>query len=190
MPSNPADAKGLLKSAIRDDNPVVFIEHRGLYWSRGSVPDGDHLVPIGKASIVREGKDITIIALAKMLQPAVEAAQELATNGISVEVIDPRTLSPLDVDMIVSSVQKTSRLIIAHEAVEQGGVGAEIAARVQQEAFYYLDSPVVRVAAPFAPVPASPALEKCFVPGKRDIIRAAQRVLNREAQQVIGRSSE
>ena len=179
MPSNGADAKGLLKSAIRDDNPVVFIEHRGLYWSRGGVPDGDHLVPIGKASIVREGKDITIIALAKMLEPALEAARELATNGISVEVIDPRTLSPLDVDAIVSSVKKTSRLIIAHEAVGQGGVGAEIAARVQQEAFYYLDSPVVRVASPFAPVPASPALEKCFAPGKTEIILALQHAMNR-----------
>jgi acetoin:2,6-dichlorophenolindophenol oxidoreductase subunit beta len=179
MPSNPADAKGLLKSAIRDDNPVVFIEHRGLYWSRGGVPDGDHLVPIGKASLVREGNDVTIVALATMLQPAVEAAQELSTNGVSVEVIDPRSLSPLDVKTIAASVKKTSRLIIAHEAVEQGGIGAEIATRVQQEAFYHLDSPVARVAAPFAPVPASPTLEKCFVPGKAEIIRAAQRALDR-----------
>lgn len=178
MPSNCADAKGLLKSAIRDDNPAVFIEHRGLYWSRGDVPDGDYLVPIGKASIVREGKDITIVALAKMLEPAMQAAQELSTNGISVEVIDPRTLSPLDVDTIVSSVKKTSRLIIAHEAVEQGGVGAEIATRVQQEGFYFLDSPIIRVAAPFAPVPASSALERCFAPGKADIIRAVRHVFN------------
>ena len=178
MPSNPVDAKGLLKAAIRDDNPVVFIEHRGLYWTRGEVPEGEHLVPIGKAAVAREGEDLTIVATAKMLPIALEAAEELS-SGISVEVIDPRTLSPLDVETIVSSVKKTSRLIIVHEAVEQDGIGAEIVARVQQEAFYYLDCPITRVAAPFAPVPASPALEKCFVPGKTEIIRAVQHALNR-----------
>jgi len=178
MPSNPADAKGLLKAAIRDDNPVVFVEHRGLYWTRGQVPEGEHLVPIGKAAVAREGEDLTIVATAKMLPIALEAVEELS-SGISVEVIDPRTLSPLDLGTIVSSVKKTNRLIIAHEAVEQGGLGAEIATQVQREAFYYLDSPIVRVAAPFAPVPASPALEKSFVPGKTEIIRAVQRVLNR-----------
>jgi pyruvate dehydrogenase E1 component beta subunit len=114
-----------------------------------------------------------------MLPAALEAAEELSSSGISVEVIDPRTLSPLDVETIVRSVKKTSRLIIVHEAVEQDGIGAEIAARVQQEAFYYLDSPIARVAAPFAPVPASPALEKCFVPGKTEIILAVRRALNR-----------
>jgi pyruvate/2-oxoglutarate/acetoin dehydrogenase E1 component len=178
MPSNPSDAKGLLKAALRDDNPVVFIEHRGLYWTRGQVPEGEHLVPIGKAAVAREGEDLTIVATANMLPIALEAAEELS-SGISVEVIDPRTLSPLDVETIVSSVKKTSRLIMVHEAVEQDGIGAEIVARVQQEAFYYLDSPIARVAAPFAPVPASPALEKCFVPGKTEIIRAIQRSLNR-----------
>jgi pyruvate/2-oxoglutarate/acetoin dehydrogenase E1 component len=177
MPSNAADAKGLLKAAIRDDNPVVFIEHRGLYWTRGEVPEGEHLLPIGKAAVAREGEDLTIVATAKMLPIALEAAEELS-SGISVEVIDPRTLSPLDVETIGSSVKKTSRLIIVHEAVEQDGIGAEIVARVQQEAFYYLDSPITRLAAPFAPVPASPALEKCFVPGKTEIIRAVQRVVN------------
>ena len=178
MPSNPADAKGLLKAAIRDGNPVVFIEHRGLYWTRGEVPEGEHLVPIGKAAVAREGEDLTIVATAKMLPIALEAAEELS-SGISVEVIDPRTVSPLDVETIVSSVKKTSRLIIFHEAVEQDGIGAEIVARVQQEAFYYLDSPIVRVAAPFAPVPASPALEKSFVPGKTEIIGAVKRIMNR-----------
>jgi len=179
MPSNPADAKGLLKAAIRDDNPVVFIEHRGLYWSRGHVPEGDHLVPIGKAAVVREGDQLTIVATAKMLATTLEAAEELSSSGISAEVIDPRTLSPLDLGTITSSVRKTSRLMIVHEAVEQGGIGAEIAARVQQEAFYYLDSPITRVAEAFAPVPASPALEKSFVPTKTEIIRAVQRSLNR-----------
>jgi pyruvate/2-oxoglutarate/acetoin dehydrogenase E1 component len=179
MPSTPSDAKGLLKAAIRDDNPVVFIEHRGLYWTRSVVPDGEHLTPIGKAQVIRNGNDLTIVATAKILAAVLEAAEDLSSSDISVEVIDPRTLSPLDVNTIVSSVKKTSRLIIAHEAVEQGGIGAEIAARAQQEAFYYLDSPVARVAAPFAPVPASPALEKCFLPGKAEIIDAVQRALRR-----------
>jgi acetoin:2,6-dichlorophenolindophenol oxidoreductase subunit beta len=179
MPSNPADAKGLLKASIRDDNPVVFVEHRGLYWTRGEVPEGDHVVPIGKAAVARNGDDLTIVATAKMLPATLEAAEELSSSGISVEVIDPRTLSPLDVGTIVNSVKKTSRLILVHEAVEQGGIGAEIATRVQKETFYYLDSPVARVAAPFAPVPASPALENSFVPTKVEIIRAVQVALNR-----------
>jgi pyruvate dehydrogenase E1 component beta subunit len=179
MPGNPADAKGLLKAAIRDDNPVVFIEHRGLYWSRGPVPEGDNIVPIGKAAVVREGDQLTVVATAKMLAFALEAAEELSSSGISVEVIDPRTLSPLDVETIARSVQKTSRLVIVHEAVEQGGIGAEIAARIQQVAFYYLDSPITRVAAPFAPVPAGPTLEKCFVPDKDLIIRAAYQALGK-----------
>jgi acetoin:2,6-dichlorophenolindophenol oxidoreductase subunit beta len=179
MPSNPADAKALLKAAIRDDNPVVFVEHRALYWTRGEVPESDYVIPIGKAKVARDGDQLTIVATARMLGVALEAAEELSSSGISVEVIDPRTLSPLDIGTIVNSVKKTSRLIIVHEAVEQGGVGAEIAAKVQREAFYYLDTPIARVAAPFAPVPASPALEKCFVPGKAEIIYAAQRALNR-----------
>jgi acetoin:2,6-dichlorophenolindophenol oxidoreductase subunit beta len=179
MPSNPADAKALLKAAIRDDNPVVFVEHRALYWTRGEVPEGDRVIPIGKAEVARDGDQLTIVATAKMLAAALDAAEELASNGISVEVIDPRTLSPLDIGTIVNSVKKTSRLILVHEAVEQGGIGAEIATQVQKEAFYYLDSPVVRVAAPFAPVPASPALENSFVPSKAEIVRAVQRALNR-----------
>jgi len=179
MPANPADAKGLLKAAIRDDNPVVFIEHRGLYWSRGPVSEDDNVVPIGKAAVVREGDQLTVVATAKMLAVALEAAAELSSSGISVEVIDPRTLSPLDVETIARSVEKTSRLVIVHEAVEQGGIGAEIAARIQQEAFYYLDSPITRVAAPFAPVPAGPTLEKCFVPDKDLIIRAANQALGK-----------
>lgn len=178
MPSSPADAKGLLKAAIRDDNPVVFVEHRGLYWTRGQVPEGEYVAPIGRANVVIPGKDLTIVALAKMVEAAVEAADQLASEGISVEVIDPRSLSPLDMETIAGSVKKTSRLVIVHEAVEQGGIGAEIATRVQQAAFYYIDSPILRVAAPFAPVPASPALEKCFVPASTEIIRKIRSVLN------------
>jgi len=177
MPANPTDAKGLIKSAIRDDNPVVFVEHRGLYWSKGQVPDGDHTVPIGQAAVLRQGEHITIVALSSMVGPALAAADELAKEGISVELIDPRTISPLDVEAIVQSVKKTSRLIVVHEAVEQGGIGAEIVARIQQETFYYLDSPIIRVAAPFAPVPAAPTLEKQFLPGKERIVNAARQAI-------------
>jgi pyruvate dehydrogenase E1 component beta subunit len=179
MPSNPADAKGLLKAAIRDDNPVVFIEHRALYWSRAEVAGGDQVVPIGKASVVREGRDLTVVALAKMVQTALEAAEDLAAEEISVEIVDPRSLTPLDIDTIATSVKKTSRMIIVHEAVEHGGFAGEIATQVQQVAFYFLDSPIVRVAAPFAPVPASPALEKSFVPGKDRIVYAARQALGK-----------
>jgi len=180
MPANAADAKGLLKSAVRDDNPVIFIEHRGLYWSRGQVPGGDMTVPIGKASVLRDGKDVTIVATAKTVQSSIDVAEDLSRTGVSVEVIDPRTLSPLDIATIAASVKKTGRLVIVHEAVEQGGIGAEIASRVQQEAFYFLDSPILRIAAPFAPVPASPSLEKYFVPGKAQIIDAVRKVLGEE----------
>jgi acetoin:2,6-dichlorophenolindophenol oxidoreductase subunit beta len=180
MPATPADAKGLLKSAIRDDNPVVFIEHRGLYWSKGQVPDGDVVVPIGKATIVKEGNDLTIVALSGMIAPALAAAEELEAEGISAEVIDPRSISPLDTTTVANSVKKTSRVIVVHEAVEQGGIGAEIVAKVQQEAFYYLDMPVLRVAAPYAPVPASPPLEKSFSPDREQIIQAARKILRKE----------
>jgi pyruvate dehydrogenase E1 component beta subunit len=176
MPSTPSDAKGLLKSAIRDDNPVVFIEHRGLYWSRGAVPEGDHVVPIGKARMARKGNRVTIVALAKMLEPTLDAAEELLSQGVSAEIIDPRSLSPLDVETIATSVKKTSRLIIIHEAVEQGGFAGEIAAKVQEAAFHYLDSPILRVAAPFAPVPASPALEKEFLPGQKRIVESVKKL--------------
>jgi pyruvate dehydrogenase E1 component beta subunit len=177
MPSNPADAKGLLKSAIRDDNPVVFVEHRGLYWSKGEVSDGERAVPIGQAAVLRQGEHATIAALSSMVTPVLAAADELAKDGVSVEVIDPRAISPLDIETIAQSVKKTGRLIIAHEAVEQGGIGAEIAARVQHEVFYHLDSPILRVAAPFAPVPAAPALEKQFLPGKERVIDAVRKAL-------------
>ena len=177
MPANPADAKGLIKSAVQDDNPVVFVEHRGLYWSKGQVPDGDHTVPIGRAAVLRQGEHVTIVALSSMVGPALAAADELAKEEISVELIDPRTISPLDVETIVQSVKKTSRLIVVHEAVEQGGIGAEIVARIQQEAFFYLDGPIIRVAAPFAPVPATPTLEKQFLPGKEGIVNAARQAI-------------
>jgi acetoin:2,6-dichlorophenolindophenol oxidoreductase subunit beta len=180
MPATPADAKGLLKSAIRDDSPVVFVEHRGLYWSKGKVPDRDVVVALGKASIVKEGNDLTIVAISSMIGPALAATEELAAEGISAEVIDPRSIAPLDMTTVANSVKKTSRMIVVHEAVEQGGIGAEIVARVQQEAFYYLDRPILRVAAPYAPVPASPPLEKSFSPDREQIIQAARKILRKE----------
>jgi len=177
MPANPADAKGLLKAAIRDDNPVVFIEHRGLYRSKGQVSDDQEIVAIGRAKLLRSGDQATIVALSSMVGAALAAADDLAAQGVSVEVIDPRTVSPLDIETIAASVKKTSRLLVVHEAVEQGGIGAEIIARVQQEIFYYLDSPIVRIAAPFAPVPASPMLEGQFLPGKERIADAVRKMI-------------
>jgi pyruvate dehydrogenase E1 component beta subunit len=178
MPATAADAKALLKAAIRDQNPVVFVEHRALYRSRGEV--SDEPVPLGQASVARQGRHATIVAVSRMVQDALEAAGDLENDGISAEVVDLRSIAPLDLETIVASVKKTGRLIIAHEAVEYGGIGAEIAARVQKEVFYYLDGPVVRVAAPFAPVPASPSLEKCFLPAKNEIVRAVKQLLAKE----------
>ena len=179
MPSSPADAKGLLKAAIRDQSPVLFIEHRALYWSKGEVPDGDHVIPLGVAEIKRSGTDITVVALSRMVGEALAAAEQLATQGISVEVLDPRCLCPLDMEAIVASVRKTSRLVIAHEAVETGGAGGEIAAQVQEAAFDYLDSPILRVGGPFAPVPATPVLERAFLPGKDRVVEAVLRSMGR-----------
>jgi acetoin:2,6-dichlorophenolindophenol oxidoreductase subunit beta len=168
----------LLKAAIRDDNPVVFIEHRALYWTKGEIPEGEHVLPLDRAQVVRAGDQVTIVAVASMVAPALAAADDLALKGISAEVIDPRSISPLDVETIAASVKKTGRLVIAHEAVEQGGIGAEILAQVQQHAFYYLDSPIRRVAAPFAPVPAGPTMEKAFLPTKENLVDAVHRVVD------------
>lgn len=175
MPSNPADAKGLLKSAVRDDNPVVFIEHRGLYRAQGQVPEEEHLVPLGKAAVVRPGEHVTVVALANMVGLALAAADELANEGIFVEVLDPRSIAPLDIETLLASVQKTSRMVVVHEAVREGGIGAEIAAAVQEGSLYHLDAPIIRVAAPAAPVPASPPLERRFVPSTAQIVAAVRR---------------
>jgi pyruvate dehydrogenase E1 component beta subunit len=177
MPSNASDAKGLLKSAIRDDNPVLYVEHRGLYWTRGEVPEGDHVVPAGVAALLKAGKDVTVLAFSRMVQLALEAADELDRQGISAEIIDPRSLCPLDLDTLSASVRKTSRLVIVHEAVQTGGAGAELAARVQQAALDYLDSPIIRVGAPFTPVPFSPALEQEFLPTKEAIVKAVRQTI-------------
>lgn len=176
MPSNPYDAKGLLKASIRDNNPVVFIENKALYGMKGEVPEEDYTIPLGQAKIVKEGKDVTIVALGQMVNKALAAAQMLENNGISPEIIDPRTISPLDTETIKQSVKKTGRLIIVHEAVKIGGVGAEIAAMVQEEVFDYLDAPIQRVAAPFTPVPYSKPLENYYLPNENDIIQAVNKI--------------
>ncbi len=179
MPSTPADAKGLLISSIRDDNPVVFLEHKHLYALEGEVPEGEFVVPLGKGDIKREGTDVTVVATARMVHFALSAAEKLAGEGISMEVLDPRTLSPLDEDLILNSVRKTNKLVIVHEEVKFAGSGAEIAAMVAEKAFDDLDAPILRVAAPYTPVPFSPALENLFVPSEEQIMTAVRTVLGK-----------
>ena len=176
MPSTPYDAKGLLIEAIRDDNPVVFLEHKLLYALEGEVPDGTYTIPFGQVDIKREGKDVTVVATAKMVHTALSAAEKLAADGISVEVVDPRTLCPLDEEGIIESVKKTHRLVIVHEEVKFAGSGAEISAMVAEKAFDYLDAPILRVAAPFCPVPFSAPLEQAFIPDEKQIIEAVRKV--------------
>lgn len=179
MPSTPYDAKGLLISAIRDDNPVVFLEHKMLYGTQGEVPEESYAIPLGKADVKREGQDITVVATAMMVGRALSAAEKLAGNGISLEVVDPRTLSPLDEETILNSVKKTHRLLIVHEEVKFAGSGAEIAAMVAEKAFDYLDAPIVRIGAPFTPVPFSPPLEQEFIPSEEKIIQAAKKMMGK-----------
>ena len=173
MPAGAADAAGLLASAIADEGPVVFVENKALYFRREEVPDELPPVPIGVARTLREGGDVTIVATSRMVGEALAAAEALAGQGISAEVIDPRTLVPLDLDAIVASTKRTGRLVVAHEAVRFCGVGAEIAASAAAAAFDYLDAPVERVGAPFAPIPLSPPLEDAYLPGAADVVAAA-----------------
>ena len=177
MPSTPWDAKGLLKSSIRDDNPVIFVEHKLLYAVKGDVPEGEHLIPLGQAKIRREGDAATVVATSRMVHFALEAAEELASDGIEIEVIDPRTLHPLDVDTIVESVQRTSRALIVHEAVRRAGYGAEIAATIQELAFDYLDSPVLRVCGENVPIPFARNLEAAAIPDPERIVNGVRRLL-------------
>lgn len=173
-PSTPADAKGLLKAAVRDDNPVIVIDSLNLWNSKGPVPEGDYITPIGKADVRRPGTDATVVAIGSMVQRALDAAERLSADGIELEVIDLRSISPLDHDTILASVAKTHRLVIAHDAVKPFGFGAEIAAMVAEDAFEHLKAPIKRVAAPFAPVPFSPTLEQAYFP-QADAIEAAVR---------------
>ncbi len=177
FPSTPEDVRGLLWSAIYDDNPVVFFEHRLLYPLKSDVPDDLEPIPFGKARIMREGTDVTVIAIGRMVPEALKAADEAEKLGISVEVLDPRTLQPLDEDAIIASVQKTNRCVTAHEAVTRGGFGAELTAVVQHGAFDYLDAPIERVGAKFAPLAFAPAMEQWVVPHAADVLEAVKRTV-------------
>lgn len=178
MPTTAYDAKGLLKTAIRDDNPVVFIENKVLYaTAKGQVPDDDYTVPFGKASLRREGKDVTIIGLQRMVEVALQAAEALAEDGIEAEVIDPRTLVPLDIETIAASVRKTHRVVVVHEAHERVGFGAEIVAQVVTHAFDYLDAPPLRVANPNVPTPFSRTLEELSIPSPAQVTAAVRSLL-------------
>jgi pyruvate dehydrogenase E1 component beta subunit len=178
MPATAADAKGLMVSAIRDPNPVLFFEHMYLYHgTRGEVPQGDHATPIGRAFVRRTGSHVTVAATAWMVHKALAAAEELAPEGIDVEVIDLATLAPLDFDTVAASVKKTARLVVAHEAWKIGGFGAEVAAQAAEACFYDLDAPVVRVGAPHIPLPLAKPLRDAFLPDAGDIADAVRKVM-------------
>jgi acetoin:2,6-dichlorophenolindophenol oxidoreductase subunit beta len=179
FPSTPADVRGLLWSSIYDDNPVIFFEHRTLYGLKGEVPDEIEPIELGKARIHREGEDVTVVATGRLVHEALGAAKEAEEDGISVEVLDPRTLLPLDEEAIVKSVQKTNRCVVAHEAIVRMGVGAEVAAVVQEKAFDYLDAPVERVGAKFAPLPFAPVMEQYVIPHQKDVLAAIKRTVER-----------
>ena len=179
-PSTPADAKGLLKAAIRDDNPVLFLEDKRLYPTKGNVPEGDGIVPLGKASVVRPGGDVTVVSYAHTLRDCLTAADAAANEGIGAEVIDLRSLSPLDDETILESVGRTGRLVVAEEGHRTGGIGAEIACRVMEKLYYYLDAPIQRVAARDVPIPASPMLEDHVLPAAGDVLAAIRNAVSPE----------
>src|SRR5262245_35926810 len=179
MPSTAADAAGLLRSSIADPNPVVFAENKTLYFRKEEVADAPEPIPLGRANVVRPGRDITVVALSRLVGESLAAAEELAEDGIEAEVLAPRTLVPLDVDAIVESVRRTHRLVVAHEAVAHSGFGAEIVAQVQDAAFDDLDAPIRRVGAPFAPIPFSPPLEDAYLPGREDVAAAIRAAVGR-----------
>jgi pyruvate dehydrogenase E1 component beta subunit len=179
MPSGAYEAKGLLLSAIFDDNPVVVINSKTSLGLKAPVPEEPYRLPLGQGAVVREGRDVTVVALGRMVTEARKAAEELAGDGIEVEIVDPRTLSPFDTATVVSSVEKTNRCVVAHEAVRFGGFGGEIVAQIQEEAFDHLDAPIGRVGAPFCPVPFSPVLEQQYVPNAGWIAAAVRDTLGR-----------
>jgi len=178
MPATPADAKGLLKTAIRSDDPVVFIEHKALYSMKGEVPEGEHLVPLGQAAVVRPGAHLTVVTYSRMVHVAIEAAQALAAEGIEAEVIDLRTLNPLDLDAVLASVRRTRRALVLNEAHRTAGFCSELAARITEELFDVLEAPVCRVAAKDVPVPAT-LLEKLSIPGPEEVAAEARALAKR-----------
>ena len=176
-PGTPADAKGLLKAAIRSDNPILFIEHATMYQVRGEVPEGDYTLPIGKSTVQRPGKDVTIVTYSKGLEISMNAADELAKEGIELEIVDLRTLRPLDMEPVLESFKKTNRAVIVEEGWKSYGVGAEISARIYEEAFDYVDAPIKRVAQDEVPLPYNRALEQEALPQVKDVIAAVREVL-------------
>jgi pyruvate/2-oxoglutarate/acetoin dehydrogenase E1 component len=178
MPSTPYDAKGLLKSAIRDNNPVIFIEHKLLYNTKGEVPEGEYTIPLGKAEVKREGKDVTIITWSRCVEFSLQAATELAKEGIQAEVIDLRSLKPLDEASILASVEKTGRVVIVHEACKNSGFGAEIIAIINENAFDALDAPIERVTGLDVPMPFNPRLESLAIPDAQKIVKSVKKVMN------------
>jgi pyruvate dehydrogenase E1 component beta subunit len=176
-PGTPEDAKGLLKSAIRSNDPVLFIEHATMYQVRGEVPEGEHLIPIGKSKVQRVGKDLTIVTYCKGLELSMKAADELSKEGIEAEIVDLRTLRPLDMEPVLASFKKTNRAIVVEEGWKSYGVGSEIVSRIYEEAFDYVDAPIIRVAQKEVPLPYNRALEQAALPQAPDIIAAAKEVL-------------
>ena len=177
MPSNPADAKGLLKAAIRDNDPVIFMESEQMYGDKGEVPEGDYTIPLGVADIRREGKDVTIVSFGKIIKEADKAADELKKDGISCEIIDLRTVKPLDYEAVLKSVKKTNRLVILEEAWPFGNVATEITYHVQAHAFDYLDAPIVKINTADTPAPYSPVLLEEWLPNYKDVVAAVKKVL-------------
>lgn len=177
MPTTPYDAKGLIIAAARDDNPVFVVLNKVSLAMQGEVPEGAYEIPLGEANVVRTGSNYTIVATGRMLHEALKAAEQLKPLGIDAEVIDPRTVQPFDIDTVAESVRKTHRAMVVHEAVRTGGLGAEIAAQIQEHAFDYLDAPIARVGAPFSPVPFSPALEALYVPNAERIVAEVKKQL-------------
>jgi pyruvate dehydrogenase E1 component beta subunit len=177
IPATPADAKGLLKASLRQEDPVVFLEHESLYGMKGEVPDGEHLVPFGKARVAREGKDITIVSYSKCVFDSIHAAEALENEGIDAEVIDLRMLNPLDIGAVVASVKKTGKAIVVYEGWRTGGAGAEIAAQIYEAAFDHLDAPVERVATLDMPIPYNAKMEKAALPSPAEIVRIAEQMM-------------
>ncbi len=174
VPSNPADAKGLMKSAVRDNNPVIFLEQKLLYKTEGEVPEGEYTIPLGKAAVSREGRDVSLITYGRMVQVCLKAAEELSEAGIEAEVLDLRTLSPLDTDTVLASVRKTGRAVIVHEAVQFGGFGGELSAQIMEQAFDALKAPVKRVGAAFCPIPSAPGIEGKVLPDLTDVLNTVK----------------
>jgi pyruvate/2-oxoglutarate/acetoin dehydrogenase E1 component len=182
FPATPTDVRGLLWSSIYDDNPVMFFEHRTLYGLKEDVPDELEPIPIGRARVHREGEDVTVVAIGRLVHEALKAAEQAEERGVSVEVVDPRTLQPLDEETILASVRKTNRCVVAHEAVTRMGFGAEVTAVVQHGAFDYLDAPIERVGAKFAPIPFAPVMEEWVVPHSGEVLEAILRTVARDGQ--------